>query len=186
MNFIIITGPQAVGKMAVGMELAKKTDMRLFHNHMTIELAKDIYGEMTKEAWQLVNQLREDIFNSVSLSNMKGFIFTVVWGFNLESDHLYIKNLIDKFEMHDWTVSIVELSATLETRIERNKTPLRLKHKVSKRDIVWSENELITSLDKYRLNSEPGEVKHPNYLRLDNTNLTESEVAKKIMEYFNL
>ena len=186
MNFIIITGPQAVGKMAVGMELAKKTDMRLFHNHMTIELAKDIHGEMTKEAWQLVNQLREDIFNSVSLSSMKGFIFTFVWGFNLECDHLYIKNLIDKFETHDWTVSIVELSATLETRIERNKTPLRLKHKASKRDLAWSENELITSLDKYRLNSEPGEVKHLNYLRLDNTNLTESEVANKIMEYFNL
>ena len=38
MKLVLIFGPQAVGKMTVGQELAKKTGLKLFHNHMTIEL----------------------------------------------------------------------------------------------------------------------------------------------------
>ncbi len=38
MNLIMIFGPQAVGKMTVGQELEKITGLKLFHNHMTIDL----------------------------------------------------------------------------------------------------------------------------------------------------
>lgn len=38
MKFVKMFGPQAVGKMTVGQELAKITDLKLFHNHMTIDL----------------------------------------------------------------------------------------------------------------------------------------------------
>lgn len=38
MKLVIIFGPQAVGKMTVGQELEKLTGLKLFHNHMTIEL----------------------------------------------------------------------------------------------------------------------------------------------------
>ncbi len=37
MNFVVILGPPAVGKTTVGYELAKRTDMKVFHNHMTID-----------------------------------------------------------------------------------------------------------------------------------------------------
>ncbi|SCC34198.1 Uncharacterized protein BW664_02852 [Bacillus mycoides] len=43
MKFILIFGPQAVGKMTVGQELAKITDLKLFHNHMKIDLVKYIF-----------------------------------------------------------------------------------------------------------------------------------------------
>lgn len=186
MKFFIITGPQAVGKMAVGFKLEEKTGMSLFHNHMTIELAKSIYKDMTPEAWKLVGQLREDIFNSVSNSDLKGFIFTYVWGFNLESEHTYISNLIKKFEDKNWQVYIVELEADVNIRLERNKTELRHKHKESKRDIEWSDNELLTSMDKYRLNSNEGEIRHKNYIKINNGNLSEDEVANMIIKKFNL
>ena len=38
-KLVLLTGPQAVGKMTVGQELAKITGLKLFHNHMTIDLA---------------------------------------------------------------------------------------------------------------------------------------------------
>ena len=38
MKFVLLFGPPAVGKMSVGRELEKITGLRLFHNHMTIEL----------------------------------------------------------------------------------------------------------------------------------------------------
>ena len=38
MKLVFILGDAAVGKMTVGQELMKITDLRLFHNNMTIEL----------------------------------------------------------------------------------------------------------------------------------------------------
>ncbi len=37
MKLVMIFGNLAVGKMTVGQELAKITNFKLFHNHMTIE-----------------------------------------------------------------------------------------------------------------------------------------------------
>ena len=42
-KFIQIIGPQAVGKMTVGQELAKITGLKLFHNHMTIDLVSNFF-----------------------------------------------------------------------------------------------------------------------------------------------
>ena len=44
MKLIFLIGDAAVGKMTVGQELMKITDLRLFHNHMTIELVIEIFG----------------------------------------------------------------------------------------------------------------------------------------------
>ena len=37
-KFVLICGPQAVGKMTVGQELAKLTGLKFMHNHETIDL----------------------------------------------------------------------------------------------------------------------------------------------------
>ena len=42
-KFIQIIGPQAVGKMTVGQELAKITGYKLLYNHMTIEMVRSIF-----------------------------------------------------------------------------------------------------------------------------------------------
>ena len=52
---------------------------------------------------------------------------------------------------------VIELEASLEERLKRNKTDNRLEYKASKRDLEWSENDLIKSMTKHKLNSEPGE-----------------------------
>ena len=59
MDFIIIFGPQAVGKMTVGEELAKKTGYKLFHNHMTIDLVLQFFS--WEEGQDLVYDFREKI-----------------------------------------------------------------------------------------------------------------------------
>ena len=50
MKLILIFGPQAVGKMTVGQELATLTGLKLFHNHMTIDLVSPIFDYSTTEA----------------------------------------------------------------------------------------------------------------------------------------
>lgn len=56
----------------------------------------------------------------------------------------------------------------------------------TKRNIQWSEQELLNSVNKYRLNSKEGEIKQKNYLRINNTNLSAENVAKMIKDEFKL
>ncbi|EJS68788.1 AAA family ATPase [Bacillus cereus] len=186
MKFIIIFGPQAVGKMTVGQELAKLTDLKLFHNHMTIDLVSPILGYSTNEAKRLVSLFRNEIFEEVSKSNLYGMIFTYVWAFDLQSDWEYINHTVRIFESKGGTVYFVELEADLDERLERNKSPHRLEHKPKKRDIEWSEKNLIETMEKHRLNSLHGEIKREEYIKINNTHLSAKEVAIMIKDKFRL
>ncbi|WP_419887863.1 AAA family ATPase [Neobacillus niacini] len=186
MKLILIFGPQAVGKMTVGQELAKITDLKLFHNHMTIELVTPIFDYGTKEGQRLVSLFRREIFEAVAKSDLEGLIFTYVWAFDHPSDWEYINNVCQIFESKGGKVYFVELEADLNERIERNKSPHRLEHKPTKRNIEWSENNLKKSMEKYRLNSLEGEITKQEYIRINNTNKSPEEVARVIKEKFQL
>ncbi len=186
MKFIVIFGPQAVGKMTVGHELEKITDLKLFHNHMTIELVSNYFSYSTPTGKRLVKLFREEIFNEVASSDLKGLIFTWLWNFDAKEDWDYIENVVKTFKDKGAEIYYVELEADFEERIKRNKTEHRLEHKPTKRDIAWSENEVKKSNVNHRLNSQEGEIKEKNYIRIDNTKLEASVVAQKIKTVFNL
>lgn len=78
MKFVLIFGPQAVGKMTVGEELEKITELILFHNHMTIDLVARFFRYGTEEGKRLVNLFRQEIFEAVAKSDLPGLIFTYV------------------------------------------------------------------------------------------------------------
>ena len=44
MKVVFLIGNAAVGKMTVGQALMRRTGLRLFHNHMTIEPVIEIFG----------------------------------------------------------------------------------------------------------------------------------------------
>lgn len=139
MKFVLIFGPQAVGKMTVGQELAKITGLKLFHNHMTIDLVNPFFDYSTKEGKRLVHLFRMELFESVAKSDLDGLIFTYVWAFNSQADWDYVDKVCHIFESRRGTVYFVELEADIDERLERNKTPNRLEHKPTKRNIAWSE-----------------------------------------------
>ncbi|MEQ2528316.1 shikimate kinase [Robertmurraya yapensis] len=186
MKFVLIFGPQAVGKMTVGQELAKLTELKLFHNHMTIDLVNHFFDYSTKEGKRLVSLFREEIFEEVSKSNLDGLIFTFVWAFDLQSDWEYVEKISRIFEAKGGIVYYVELEAEFENRMERNKTANRLEHKPSKRNIERSEADLIETLKNHRLNSIEGEIQKENYIKINNNQLSAAETATIIKEKFQL
>lgn len=108
-------------------------------------------------------------------------IHTLMWAFDMESDREYVNNLASKFD----EVYCIELIASQEVRINRNKTENRLANKASKRDIQASNNRLLNE-DKHRLISNEGEIPFKNYLRINNENISAKEVASMIKKTFNL
>lgn len=184
MKFIIIFGPQAVGKMTVGQYLSAITNFKLFHNHMSIDFVSQFFDYGTPSGKRLVSLIRREIFEEVSKSDLEGLIFTYVWGFNLQNDWDYIKQISELFESRGGTVYLVELEADYEERLKRNKTENRIKNKPTKRDIERSERDLIITHENHRLNSYPGEITKENYMKINNTNLEPDIVAKIIKEHF--
>lgn len=185
-KLVLICGPQAVGKMTVGQELTKITDLKLFHNHMTIEPLIQLFEYKSDEFKELNYLFRQQIFEKFAKSNRYGMIFTYVWDFDRKEDWEYVEMIFKIFEEKGGEVYIVELEADINERVLRNKTENRLQNKPTKRNLEWSEQELLNSINKYRLNSEEGEIQQENYIRINNTNLSAENVAQIIKNKFKL
>ncbi len=182
-QLVIITGPHAVGKMTVGQELAKITGLRLFHNHMSIELALKLFDFGTPEYRALNETIRKTVFEQFAEGDLPGLIFTYMIDFDQPSEFLYLNEIIELFSSHGADCHVVELCADFEERLARNKSENRLAQKESKRNVARSEAEMRHTQATHRLNSREGEIlPFESYIKIDNTHLSPDEVAKIIKE----
>ncbi len=183
MKLLFLIGNAAVGKMTVGQELMKITDLRLFHNHMTIEPVIEIFGQYNSGA---ISRLRQVVFEEFAKTNNYGMIYTYMWAFDQQDDWDYIENVKSIFKPYNTEFYYVELVASEEVRLKRNVTENRLKNKASKRDIELSNLRLISDDKRFRLESLDGEIPFENYMKIDNTNLAPEIVAQMIKKQFFL
>jgi AAA domain len=185
-TLVFIVGPPAVGKMAVGHELAQRTGLKLFHNHLAIDLALRFFPYGTPPFHRLVGDFRRRIFEEVAASDLPGLIFTYVWAFDHPSDAAAVEEYASHFRVRDGRVVFVELEATQEERLRRNQSPFRLAEKPFKRDLAASRRQLLEIDAKYQLNSKGAFDDRPDYLRIDNTELSAAEVAERVIARFGL
>ncbi|MDR2931998.1 MAG: AAA family ATPase [Oscillospiraceae bacterium] len=183
MKLLVLIGDSAVGKMTVGQELMKITDLRLFHNHMTIEPVIEIFGAKNN---RVITRLRDVIFEEFAASDCYGMIFTYQWAFDMRSDWDYIDYVCDLFRKHDADLYFAELIAPQDVRLYRNKTANRLQNKASKRDVEASDKRLVRDDQAHRCVSYDGEIPYENYIRIDNTDLAPDAAAQRIKERFSL
>lgn len=185
-TLVFIIGPPAVGKMTVGVELARRTGLKLFHNHHTIDLVLEFFPFGSPPFGRLVREFRHRIMEEVADSSLPGLVFTYVMAFDLPSETPSVAAMAEIFTSRGGRVMYVELQATQQERLRRNETEFRLAQKASKRDVEKSRRLLLQHDAEYRLNSA-GEFDHrPDWLRIDNTHLSPAAVAKRIITHFAL
>ena len=182
MKLLIMIGNSADGKMTVGQQLCKITPFRLFHNHMMIEPVLEIFGTFNGA---VIQKLRQVVFEEFTKTDNYGLVFTFMWAFDMPSDWEYLESVKKTFNLPEEDIYYVELIAPQQVRLERNATENRLKNKASKRDIEVSNARLIRDDINYRCESLPGEIPFPNYLRIENANLSPEETAAKIKDHFS-
>lgn len=183
MKLLFLFGDAAVGKMTVGQELVKITNLKLFHNHMSIEPILEIFGSWNTNA---IKRFREVIFEEFAKSDNYGLVFTYMWAFDCKEDWEYVEHIKDIFEPYNTEFYYAELVAPQSVRIERNTSENRLKNKPSKRNIKLSANRLIEDDKTHRLESFDGESPFENYIKIDNSNLSAPKCAEIIKNKFNL
>lgn len=184
-NLIIVSGPQAVGKMTVAESLRDNIGYSLMVNHDSIEVSDKIFERGSDAQKELNKLIRANAFQTAIKYDID-MIFTFVTAYDCQEDIEYLNSLRSMFEATGGNFYFVELSADLQTRLERNVTPHRLASKFTKNDIERSTKDLLETIEKYRLNSYEGETICPNHLKINNTNLSPDEVSNIIIEKFGL
>ena len=172
--------------MAVGLELARSTGLKLFHNHVALEPVLRIFPFGSPPFNRIVRRIRDDIFSEVAKSDLPGLIYTSMWDLDSVEDRAYIDSVCALFRREGAAVHFVELYATLEERVRRNRTELRLREKPSKRDVESSEMRLRERERDRRANSR-GDFIYPDlHILIDNTHRPPAEVASLIITRFAL
>lgn len=182
MNLVII-GAQASGKMTIGQEIEKMTDMTLFHNHDSIDFVSCFmeYGPISAE---LIRKIRLNFFEAFAQSNQP-LIFTVVIDFNDSNDIAFLRQIQDVFHSFKREVLFVELETDLTERLRRNRTEHRLQCKPVKRDLKWSEKDILSTMTFAQFNPEKSPEFLKYYYKINNTELSARESAQLILQKLN-
>jgi hypothetical protein len=181
-RLVVLFGPPAVGKMAVGRELARLTGMRLFHNHMTLEPVLQLFPYGSAPFERIVRQFRNAVFEEAVSADWPGLIYTCMWDLDDEETTSYIDRVVNLFEQRGEPSHFVELNASLEVRLQRNRTELRLAEKPSKRDLVASEARLLAN--ESRRFSSAGDFPYPDrHLLLATDDTSATETAERIVRW---
>jgi tRNA uridine 5-carbamoylmethylation protein Kti12 len=176
MNLIFIYGPPAVGKLTVAEALVDLTGYRLFHNHLTQDLANELYPGFTKNKFELADVIRLEVFEFAAKNNTN-LIFTYVYSKDQDSDG-FVKNVIDIISKHNGSVYFVQLTAPRDVLLERVGNDSRKRFK--KTLLV---EELSRRMDEFNLD---GGINIDGNLMID-TSLQEASLsAQQIVDYINL
>lgn len=190
MRLLVIFGPPAVGKMTVGREIARRSTFRLLHNHALIEPLLDVFDYGTPPFHRLLTEWRVRVVEEAALAGTD-LLLTYVWGLDLQSDVDELTQHVRPYVEAGAEVSFVELVADLGTRLERNRTELRLAEKRSKRDVEWSDAN-VREMERFVMSTDPDGgpalpgaalLAQHRHLRLDNRELSAQEAAGRILAW---
>ena len=126
MKLIFLYGPPASGKLTIAEILSERTGIPLFHNHLSRDLVKDIYGDKLRQNYELVDRIRFDVLDYCS-KNQTDLIFTYVYEGSDDDENVH--RFIDIIEKNQGEVFFVELTANKEDLIARVDNESRSRYK---------------------------------------------------------
>ena len=176
MNLLFIYGPPAAGKLTIGNEVAKRTGYKLFHNHLTIDLAKELYPHFGSQMFGLASKFRLAAF-AYAAQQDTNMIFTYVFEDD-KNDTLFVKNAVDVITKNGGAVKFVQLTAPIDILAERVSDESR---KALKK--LSDGDELRANLQEYDFNAS---VPYDHVLHIDTSKYAPEQSASLIIEHFNL
>lgn len=176
MKLIFIYGPPATGKLTVAEELVKKTNYRLFHNQLAVDLLSSVFEWGSPAFVEIKHLIWLKVFEKAAESSLEGMIFTFVYAKN--HDDKLVNQIIKTVEERNGKVYLIRLYCDQNELMRRVKGESRTRYtKVKDRDRL---KEMIAKWEM--LSDVPGRKS----LSIDNTHLSPEDVADKIIRYVGL
>ena len=126
-DLVLLHGPPASGKYTTASELSALTGARVFHNHLTLDVAKALYDFGTPEFWELVRELRLLSFQSYFRNGNDAFIST--WCYEHPKNYEFFNTINPIAESENGRVLPVYLSCDLYHLEDRVANPGRKRMK---------------------------------------------------------
>lgn len=174
MKLVFIYGLPAVGKLTVAKELSKITGYKIFHNHLTVDLASSVFSFGTKPFVKLREEIWLKTFELSSKYKFPGIIFTFSFEKTVRKNFIskVKKSLNEKDNLY-----FVQLICSKKELFKRIKNPSR------KRFGKLIEHK---KLDEWQKNGTYFTPKLENSFQIDNTKIPPKKVAKMIKIHYKL
>jgi shikimate kinase len=175
MTLLILYGPPAAGKLTVAKHISEKTDFKLFHNHVSIDVAERFFERGTPGFGAITRGIRKLIFEEAAKANLN-LIFTVVYAYPMDNEDM--RWMTRAIKTWGGEVKFVQLSASKETLLGRIDAPSRKSYgKITDRVLLES------ILEKWDVYTPYPEHEH---LHFDTSAQTPEEVAEAIIQGLEL
>ncbi len=186
-NLIVIFGPPASGKAAIGHVLAERLGYRFFHNHLTANPVAALFGWVTPRYGEVVDEVRTLLFQRAAADpDIPGVVFTFVWGVDLPEDTAMMEKVKSIFSSAGGRVYFVELLASLEARIAREGTPFRVRHKPNQDDVEAARARQVEFASRYKMNTDGRLPIDSSHIIIDTEAYTPEDAALEIQRQLGL
>ena len=116
MKLVFLYGPPAVGKLTVAKELAALTGFKVFHNHLTVDLAEAIFPFGSRAFGKLIDSIRMKVFELAADEDID-LIFTFVYA--AMHDDMWVSDVMEVINNEGGQVLFVQLTCPTEVLEER-------------------------------------------------------------------
>jgi thymidylate kinase len=175
MKLIFIYGSPAVGKLTVSNELARLTNYKVFHNHLTVDAILPIFEFGTPPFTKLNDEFRK-LLIAEAVSHDVNLISTYCYAKGLDDNR--VEELLKLVEENGGEVNpvllICERKEIMKRVLAESRQNTEKINTVELLDEILSKYELFSTLPNRKS------------LIIDNTNLSAETVAKQIVSEFNL
>ena len=175
---VVFYGFIAAGKYTTAKEFHKQSGYKFFHNHNTIDIAREVFDRNSESFDRLITTLRLEVFKEIARAKVN-VVTTHTYAHNYISDQglsdpAYMKKIQSIIEKGGGCVYFVHLSALENVLMERvvNNSRRKLVKLVDRK--IMKEK-----LAKYDIQTT---APVRNNIEIDNTKLSPKQVVKKVLE----
>ena len=183
---LLVVGPPAVGKATVSAVIAQRTGLRVYHTGQTIDLLLRFFPFGTPPFQRLVVEFRRRILEEIARSKLPGAIFSFVRAFDQQRDDEMVEEFASIFREQNGRVLYLELEAAQAVRLQRAQIDHPHTISIFSRDMELTPTIVLQMDAEHQLNSGARFDGWPDYLKIDNTDLSAEEVADRVIEAFEL
>lgn len=175
MKLIFIYGAPAAGKLTVANEIAKQTDFKVFHNHLSIDAIVPIFEFGSESFWKLVHLIRFETITEAARVQ-QNLIYTFCYA--KDTDDAHVAKIIETVEANGGEVCFVLLTCKVSELEKRVLAESRKNFgKANNLEIL---REILEKHDLFP------PVPFRESLQIDNTNLSSEATARKIVAHYKL